>query len=73
MSDIYGILLGNKGEIMVIKETGRDEKVQKMADRYEKGQSIWDGEPLDGEDLLEWALVMMEREYKQKKLAVVSK
>ena len=36
---------------MVIKETGRDEKVQKMADRYEKGQSIWDGEPLDGEDL----------------------
>jgi len=57
---------------MVIKETGRDEKVQKMADRYEKGQSIWDGEPLDGEDLLEWALVMMEREYK-KKLATISK
>ena len=58
---------------MVIKETGRNEKVQKMADRYEKGKSIWDGEPLDGEDLLEWALAMMEREYKQKKLAAVSK
>jgi predicted DCC family thiol-disulfide oxidoreductase YuxK len=60
---------------MVIKEAGRNEKVQKMADRYEKGQSIWDGEPLNGEDLLEWALVMMEKEYKQKKaaLAAVSK
>ena len=57
---------------MVLRKTERTEKVQKMAERYEKGQSIWDGEPLDGEDLLEWALVMMEREYKQKKLAAVS-
>ena len=58
---------------MVLRKTEQTEKVQKMAERYEKGQSIWDGEPLDGEDLLEWALVMMEREYKQKKLAAVSK
>lgn len=58
---------------MVLRKTERTEKVKKMAERYEKGQSIWDGEPLDGEDLLEWALVMMEREYKQKKLAAVSK
>lgn len=57
---------------MVLRKTERTEKVKEMADRYEKGQSIWDGEPLDGEDLLEWALVMMEREYK-KKLAAVSK
>tara|TARA_A100001388_G_scaffold228025_1_gene179513 strand:+ start:439 stop:612 length:174 start_codon:yes stop_codon:yes gene_type:complete len=57
---------------MVLRKTERTEKVKEMADRYEKGQSIWDGEPLDGEDLLEWALVMMEREYK-KKLATISK
>lgn len=58
---------------MVLRKTERTEKVQKMAERYEKGQSIWDGEPLEGEDLLEWALVMMEREFRQKKHVAVSK